>query len=154
MPSSRRSSVEASRTWTRRPTSASTASTPPGRLSPSSVSSSSTAAPSSSAVRVPTANVSLVDLCVVPEKVVTKEEINAAMTAAAEGSLKGVLGYESDPLVSMDFNHDPHSSTFAPAQTNVTKDGLIRVVSWYDNEWGFANRMLDTGRKLAQLSKA
>lgn len=106
-----------------------------------------------SAVRVPTANVSLVDLCVVTEKAVTKDEINAAMKAAAEGPLKGILGYEPDPLVSMDFNHDAHSSTFAPAQTSVTKDGMVRVVSWYDNEWGFANRMIDTGRKLAQLAK-
>lgn len=106
-----------------------------------------------SAVRVPTANVSLVDLCVVTEKAVTKDEINAAMKAGAEGPLKGILGYEPDPLVSMDFNHDAHSSTFAPAQTSVTKDGMVRVVSWYDNEWGFANRMIDTGRKLAQLAK-
>ncbi|WP_300034983.1 type I glyceraldehyde-3-phosphate dehydrogenase [uncultured Roseobacter sp.] len=106
-----------------------------------------------SAVRVPTANVSLVDLTFVPEKTATKDEINAAMKAAAEGPLKGILGYEADPLVSIDFNHDPHSSTFAPAQTSVTADGLVRVVSWYDNEWGFANRMIDTGRKLAQLSK-
>ncbi|WP_298836978.1 type I glyceraldehyde-3-phosphate dehydrogenase [uncultured Roseobacter sp.] len=107
-----------------------------------------------SAVRVPTANVSLVDLVFVPEKTATKDEINAAMKAAAEGPLKGILGYEADPLVSIDFNHDPHSSTFAPAQTSVTADGLIRVVSWYDNEWGFANRMVDTGRKLAALSKS
>ena len=106
-----------------------------------------------SAVRVPTPNVSLVDLTFVPEKPATKDEINAAMKAAADGPLKGILGYEADPLVSVDFNHDPHSSTFAPAQTSVTADGLIRVVSWYDNEWGFANRMVDTGRKLAQLSK-
>lgn len=106
-----------------------------------------------SAVRVPTANVSLVDLCFVPEKQVSKEEINAAMKAAAEGPLRGILGYEPDPLVSVDFNHDAHSSTFAPAQTNVTKDGMVRVVSWYDNEWGFANRMVDTGRRLAELSK-
>ena len=96
---------------------------------------------------------SLVDLCVVTKKAVTKDEINAAMKAAAEGPLKGILGYEPDPLVSMDFNHDAHSSTFAPAQTSVTKDGMVRVVSWYDNEWGFANRMIDTGRKLAQLAK-
>lgn len=106
-----------------------------------------------SAVRVPTPNVSLVDLVFIPEKPATKEAINAAMKAAAEGPLKGILGYEPAPLVSMDFNHDPHSSTFAPAQTSVTADGLVRVVSWYDNEWGFANRMIDTGRKLAELSK-
>ena len=107
-----------------------------------------------SAVRVPTPNVSLVDLCVMTEKPTSVDEINAAMKAAAEGTLKGVLGYAPEPLVSMDFNHDPHSSTFAPAQTSVTKDGMVRVVSWYDNEWGFANRMVDTGRKLAALSKS
>ena len=108
-----------------------------------------------SAVRVPTPNVSLVDLKIMPEKPATKEEINDAMKAASEsGPLKGILGYAPEPLVSMDFNHDPHSSTFAPAQTAVTADGMIRVVSWYDNEWGFANRMIDTGRKLAELSKS
>ena len=106
-----------------------------------------------SAIRVPTPNVSLVDLTFMPEKTTTKEAINDAMKEASEGALKGVLGYAPEPLVSIDFNHDPHSSTFAPAQTSVTKDGLIRVVSWYDNEWGFANRMIDTGRKLADLSK-
>ena len=108
-----------------------------------------------SAVRVPTPNVSLVDLKIMPEKPATKEEINSAMKAASEsGPLKGILGYAPEPLVSMDFNHDPHSSTFAPAQTAVTAEGMIRVVSWYDNEWGFANRMIDTGRKLAELSKS
>lgn len=106
-----------------------------------------------SAVRVPTPNVSLVDLTFVPEKPATKEAINAAMKAAAEGELKGVLSYETDPTVSIDYNHDPHSSSFAAPQTSVTKDGLVRVVSWYDNEWGFANRMIDTGRRLAELSK-
>jgi glyceraldehyde 3-phosphate dehydrogenase len=106
-----------------------------------------------SAVRVPTPNVSLVDLCFMPEKPATKEAINAAMKAAAEGPLKGVLGYEEGPLVSIDFNHDSHSSTFAPAQTSVTKGGMVRVVSWYDNEWGFANRMIDTGRRVAELAK-
>lgn len=106
-----------------------------------------------SAVRVPTPNVSLVDLCFMPEKPATKEGINEAIKAAAEGPLKGILGYEEAPLVSIDFNHDPHSSTFAPAQTTVTKDGMVRVLSWYDNEWGFANRMVDTGRRLAELSK-
>ena len=106
-----------------------------------------------SAVRVPTPNVSLVDLCFMPEKPATKEAINAAMKAAAEGPLKGVLGYEEGPLVSIDFNHDSNSSTFAPAQTSVTKGGMVRVVSWYDNEWGFANRMIDTGRRVAELAK-
>ncbi|TCL10264.1 glyceraldehyde-3-phosphate dehydrogenase (NAD+) [Shimia isoporae] len=106
-----------------------------------------------SAVRVPTANVSMVDLVIVPEKEATVGGINAAMKAAAEGPLKGVLGYEEAPLVSQDFNHDPHSSVFAPAQTSVTDDGLVRVVSWYDNEWGFSNRMLDTGRRIGALLK-
>jgi glyceraldehyde 3-phosphate dehydrogenase len=107
-----------------------------------------------SAVRVPTANVSLVDLCVMTDKPATKDAINAAMKAASEGALKGVLGYEADPMVSTDFNHDPRSSIFAPAQTSVTKDGMVRVVSWYDNEWGFSNRMIDTGRRLAELAGA
>lgn len=107
-----------------------------------------------SAVRVPTPNVSLVDLCILPEKETRAEDINAAMKAASEGPMKGVLAYETDPMVSIDFNHDPHSSCFAAAQTKVTRDGMIRVVSWYDNEWGFANRMIDTGRKLAVLSKS
>lgn len=107
-----------------------------------------------SAVRVPTPNVSLVDLSFMPERPATAEEINAAMKAAAEGPMKGVLAYETDPTVSIDYNHDAHSSCFAAPQTKVTKDGMIRVVSWYDNEWGFANRMIDTGRVLATLAKS
>lgn len=107
-----------------------------------------------SAVRVPTPNVSLIDLKIMPEKPVTKDEINAAMKTASESNdLKGILGYAEAPLVSMDFNHDPHSSTFAPAQTTVTKGGMVRVVSWYDNEWGFANRMIDTARRMAELAR-
>lgn len=101
-----------------------------------------------SAIRVPTANVSLVDLSFVPEKAATVEEINAAVKEAAEGPLKGVLGYEERPLVSIDFNHDAHSSTFAAPQTSVTTEGLVRVVSWYDNEWGFSCRMVNTGRAM------
>lgn len=104
-----------------------------------------------SAVRVPTANVSLVDLCVMPKKPATAEAVNAAMQEAANGALKGVLAYEPAPLVSVDFNHDPHSSTLAPEQTRVTDGGMIRVVSWYDNEWGFSNRMNDTARAIAAL---
>ncbi|MGA9251940.1 MAG: type I glyceraldehyde-3-phosphate dehydrogenase, partial [Roseobacter sp.] len=107
-----------------------------------------------SAIRVPTPNVSLVDLSFVPERPATVEAINAAMKAAAEGPMKGVLAYETDPTVSIDYNHDPHSSCFAAPQTKVTKDGMVRVVSWYDNEWGFANRMIDTGRVLAALAKS
>ncbi|NQY61914.1 type I glyceraldehyde-3-phosphate dehydrogenase [Cognatishimia sp.] len=104
-----------------------------------------------SAIRVPTANVSLVDLSVVPEKAATVDAINAAVKAASEGALKGVLAYEDRPLVSMDFNHDAHSSTFASPQTSVTSEGLVRVVSWYDNEWGFSNRMVDTGKAMGAL---
>lgn len=106
-----------------------------------------------SAIRVPTANVSMVDLVINTNKPATVEAINNAVKAAAEGPLKGVLGYEEAPLVSADFNHDPHSSVFAPAQTSVTEEGLVRVVSWYDNEWGFSNRMLDTGRRMGALLK-
>ena len=104
-----------------------------------------------SAVRVPTPNVSMVELCFMPRKHTTAAEINAAMKAAAQGELAGILSYEPDPMVSIDFNHDPHSSCFAPAQTRVTGGSMVRVVSWYDNEWGFANRMIDTGKVMAEL---
>lgn len=104
-----------------------------------------------SAIRVPTPNVSLVDLCFVPKKPATREAINAVIQAAAQDELAGILSYQEDPLVSVDFNHDPHSSCFAAAQTTVTQDGLVRVVSWYDNEWGFSNRMIDTGRRIGVL---
>jgi glyceraldehyde 3-phosphate dehydrogenase len=104
-----------------------------------------------SAIRVPTANVSLVDLSFMPERSATVETVNAAIQAAANGALKGVLGYEEAPLVSSDFNHNPMSSIFAPAQTSVTSAGMVRVVSWYDNEWGFSNRMLDTAVHISGL---
>lgn len=104
-----------------------------------------------SAIRVPTPNVSLVELCFFPETPTTAEEINTAIQTAAEGELKGILSFEEDPMVSVDFNHDPHSSCFAAAQTTVTDGGLIRVVCWYDNEWGFSNRMIDTGRQMGTL---
>ncbi|WP_282077848.1 type I glyceraldehyde-3-phosphate dehydrogenase [Epibacterium ulvae] len=104
-----------------------------------------------SAIRVPTPNVSLVDLTFVPEKDASLEGINAAIKEAAEGPLKGILAYSDAPLVSVDFNHDAHSSSYAPAQTSVTSEGLVRVVSWYDNEWGFSNRMLDTGRAMGKF---
>tara|TARA_R110002074_G_scaffold19524_7_gene62167 strand:- start:1387 stop:2397 length:1011 start_codon:yes stop_codon:yes gene_type:complete len=104
-----------------------------------------------SAVRVPTANVSLVDLSFMPTHPATAEAINAAMEKAANGPMKGVLAYETDPLVSVDFNHDSHSSSFAAAQTKVTAGGMVRVVGWYDNEWGFSNRMNDTARVMAKL---
>ena len=104
-----------------------------------------------SAIRVPTPNVSLVDLCFVPETPTSRDAVNAAIRAAASGELAGILSYEEDPLVSVDFNHDPHSSCFAAAQTSVTRDGMVRVASWYDNEWGFSNRMIDTGRRIGEL---
>jgi glyceraldehyde 3-phosphate dehydrogenase len=99
------------------------------------------------AIRIPTPNVSLVSLDFVPAKTegLTKEAINAVMKAASEsGPLKGILGYNAAPLVSIDFNHNPMSSTFDATQTQVVDGGLVRVMSWYDNEWGFSNRMSDT----------
>ncbi|MGD9638787.1 MAG: type I glyceraldehyde-3-phosphate dehydrogenase [Alphaproteobacteria bacterium] len=97
-----------------------------------------------SAIRVPTPNVSLVDLCCTLSKEATDESVNAALKEAAEGKLKGILAYNDKPLVSSDFNHDPHSSTFDAGQTKVIDGKFLRVVSWYDNEWGFSGRMLDT----------
>ena len=97
-----------------------------------------------SAIRVPTPNVSTVDLKVVTERDVTADEVNAAMRRYAEGDLKGVLDYNEEPLVSIDYNHDPHSSNVAGGQTKVVGGNLVRVMSWYDNEWGFSNRMCDT----------
>ena len=97
------------------------------------------------AMRVPTINVSVVDLSFVSKKATSVDEVNAMMKAAAEGELRGVLGYNVDPLVSIDFNHDPRSSIFDSTQTRVSPDGkLVKILSWYDNEWGFSNRMLDT----------
>lgn len=95
------------------------------------------------AVRVPTINVSLVDLNVLVEKDVTAEEVNAAMKEAAEKEMPGVLVYNDEPLVSIDFNHDPGSSNFDSKQTKVMGSRWVKVMSWYDNEWGFSNRMLD-----------
>ena len=103
-----------------------------------------------SAIRVPTPNVSVVDLKFIPSRDVTKDEINAAIKAAAEGELKGILGYTEEPLVSVDFNHDPHSSTFQGDQTKVMDGNLVRILSWYDNEWGFSNRMADTAAAFAK----
>jgi len=97
------------------------------------------------AMRVPTINVSVVDLSFVSKKPTKADEVNAILKAAAEGELKGILGYNTDPLVSVDFNHNPLSSIFDATQTRVSPDGkLVKVLSWYDNEWGFSNRMLDT----------
>ena len=104
-----------------------------------------------SSVRVPTPNVSVVDLVFDAGKPTTVEEINAAIIAAADGPMKGVLAYTDKPLVSMDFNHDPHSSTFALPQTQVIEGTMVRVLSWYDNEWGFATRMSDTAIAMAKL---
>ncbi|MCJ8144729.1 type I glyceraldehyde-3-phosphate dehydrogenase [Ancylobacter sp. A5.8] len=104
-----------------------------------------------SSIRVPTPNVSVVDLKFVAGKTTSKEEINEAIKAAAEGYLKGVLGYTSQPNVSIDFNHDAHSSTFALDQTKVMEGNFVRVLSWYDNEWGFSNRMSDTAVALGKL---
>lgn len=99
------------------------------------------------AVRVPTINVSLVDLTFTAKRQTSKDEINQALKAAAEGSLKGILGYNEQSLVSMDFNHTSQSSTFDATQTRV--DGnLVKIFAWYDNEWGFSNRMLDTAKVL------
>jgi len=106
-----------------------------------------------SAIRVPTANVSMVDLSFMPERAASVEEVNAAVEKASLNGLTGILAYEEDPMVSVDFNHDPHSSCFAAAQTTVTPGGMVRVVSWYDNEWGFSNRMIDTGRHMGSLLK-
>jgi glyceraldehyde 3-phosphate dehydrogenase len=103
------------------------------------------------AIRVPTPNVSLVSLDVVLSRTPTKDEVNAAMKAASEGALKGILGYNTAPLVSADFNHVPASSTFDATQTAVVDGGLVRVMSWYDNEWGFSNRMSDTAALLGSL---
>ena len=104
-----------------------------------------------SAIRVPTPNVSLVDLTFTPKRDTSVEEINAALKAASQGKLKGVLAYTDEPLVSIDFNHDPASSTIDSLETAVLEGKLVRVVSWYDNEWGFSNRMVDTAGVMAGL---
>ena len=96
------------------------------------------------AVRVPTINVSLVDLTFTAQRPTSVEEINGLLKTAAAGPLKGVLAYTDAPLVSIDYNHDAHSSTYDATMTKVTGGTLVKVCSWYDNEWGFSNRMLDT----------
>jgi len=103
------------------------------------------------AIRVPTPNVSVVDLKVVAKKSTTKEEINDAVKRAAEQQLKGILNYTNDPNVSIDFNHDAHSATFHMDQTKVMNGTLVRVMAWYDNEWGFSNRMSDTAVAMGRL---
>jgi glyceraldehyde 3-phosphate dehydrogenase len=104
-----------------------------------------------SAIRVPTPNVSVVDLTFQPARDTTKDEVNALLKAAAEGPLKGVLGFSDEPLVSIDYNHDSHSSTIDSLETAVIDGKLVRVLSWYDNEWGFSNRMVDTAGAMGKL---
>ncbi|MCF7981789.1 MAG: type I glyceraldehyde-3-phosphate dehydrogenase [Pseudomonadales bacterium] len=102
------------------------------------------------AVRVPTANVSLIDCQFVMQCDTSIEEVNRVLKEAADGQMKAVLGYNERPLVSIDFNHNPHSSIFDASQTRV-EGRHVKVMSWYDNEWGFANRMLDTARYICNL---
>ena len=105
-----------------------------------------------SAVRVPTANVSLVDLKVITKTKTSIEEVNHLFELASKSkALKGILGYSSEPLVSTDYNHDINSAVFAAKQTNVMDGNLVRTMSWYDNEWGFSNRMLDTAITMGSL---
>ena len=104
-----------------------------------------------SSIRVPTPNVSLVDLVFTPSRDTSVEEINGALKAAADGAMKGVLVFEDKPLVSSDFNHQPASSSVDSLETTVVDGKLVRVVSWYDNEWGFSNRMIDTAKVMAGL---
>jgi glyceraldehyde 3-phosphate dehydrogenase len=103
------------------------------------------------AIRVPTPNVSVVDFKFVAKKATTKDEINGAIQRAAEQQLKGILGFTTSPNVSIDFNHDPHSSIFHMDQTKVMDGTLVRVLTWYDNEWGFSNRMADTAVAMGKL---
>ena len=101
-------------------------------------------------IRVPTPNVSVIDFKFVSKKTVTVDEVNAVLVAAANGPLKGILAFTNEPLVSIDLNHNPASSTFALDQTKVIDGNLVRVMSWYDNEWGFSNRMADTAVAMAK----
>ncbi len=103
------------------------------------------------AIRVPTPNVSVVDLKFIAKRSTTKDEINAAIKAAADGRLKGILGYTNSANVSIDFNHDPHSSIFHMDQTKVMDGNFVSILTWYDNEWGFSNRMADTAVAMGKL---
>jgi glyceraldehyde 3-phosphate dehydrogenase len=103
------------------------------------------------AMRVPTPNVSVVDLKFLAKRATSVQDVNDAIRAAADGPLKGVLGYTTHPNVSVDFNHDPHSSIFHMDQTKVMDGNFVSILTWYDNEWGFSNRMLDTSVALAKL---
>jgi glyceraldehyde 3-phosphate dehydrogenase len=102
------------------------------------------------AVRVPTANVSMIDLAFQPEMKTTAEELNAAMKAAVQGPMRGIICYSENALVSSDLNHDPHSATYASLLTKSMDGDLVKVIAWYDNEWGFANRMIDVSRVMGQ----
>jgi glyceraldehyde 3-phosphate dehydrogenase (phosphorylating) len=102
-------------------------------------------------IRVPTPNVSVIDFKFIAKRATTKDEVNDAIRRAADQQLKGVLGYTTQPNVSIDFNHDPHSSVFHLDQTKVMDGNFVRVMSWYDNEWGFSNRMADTAVAMAKL---
>jgi len=104
------------------------------------------------AIRVPTPNVSVVDLAFEAARPTTVEEINESVRRSANGPLEGILGYTDEKLVSVDLNHDPHSSVFHTDQTKVIKGTLCRILSWYDNEWGFSNRMIDTAVALGRLA--
>ncbi len=104
-----------------------------------------------SAIRVPTPNVSAVDLTFRPGKSVTAEDINAIMAEAAENGMRGIVSYETEPKVSIDYNHETHSCNFASDQTKVIGGGLVRVLAWYDNEWGFSCRMADNAAHLGRL---
>ena len=103
------------------------------------------------AIRVPTPNVSVVDLKFIPGRETSVDEINKAMEQASKQQLKGILGVTNEPLVSIDFNHNPMSSTFDLTQTQIVDGRLVRVLSWYDNEWGFSNRMSDTAVAMGKL---
>jgi glyceraldehyde 3-phosphate dehydrogenase len=102
-------------------------------------------------IRVPTPNVSVIDFKFVAKRATTKDEVNGAIKRAADQQMKGILGYTEQPNVSMDFNHDPHSSVFHMDQTKVMDGTFVRVMSWYDNEWGFSNRMADTAVAMGKL---
>jgi glyceraldehyde 3-phosphate dehydrogenase len=101
------------------------------------------------AMRVPTKNVSVVDLVAELSKEVTVEEVNGALREAAEGDLKGILAYSEEPLVSIDYNGNPHSSTIDALSTMVMEGNMVKVVSWYDNEWGYSNRVVDLAAYIA-----
>lgn len=102
-------------------------------------------------IRVPTPNVSVVDLTFIAKRETSVEEVNNAIRAAANGRLKNILGFTDEPLVSIDFNHNPHSSVFHMDQTKVMDGTMVRILTWYDNEWGFSNRMSDTAVALGKL---